>query len=92
MAAGIKRPPGALPLAMRLGLMAVGIGGAADVLFHVAPAEWHMSLDGYGGAGEQAFHVVTPVGMCVTLLSGASSSSTHGHFPGRAALPTGVAL
>ncbi len=73
---GIKRLFRAIPLLMRLGFITIGVGGAADVVLHGAPAEWHMATAGFGEAGEQVFHVVTLIGMCMILL-GVLTSRSH---------------
>jgi hypothetical protein len=57
-----------LPRVMRLGLLILVIGGTLDLLYHAAPPGWTMRLDGYLGADAVGAHLVTLLGMVVTLL------------------------
>lgn len=58
----------ALPFLMRLGLLIFALGGALDLLYHGAPMAWIGTLEGYLGEGAFLAHVVTLVGMVVTML------------------------
>jgi hypothetical protein len=57
-----------LPHIMRLGLLILVIGGTLDLLYHAAPPGWTMRLDGYLGADGVGAHLLTLLGMVVTLL------------------------
>jgi hypothetical protein len=57
-----------LPRVMRLGLLILVIGGTLDLLYHAAPPGWAMRLDGYLGADGVGAHLLTLLGMVVTLL------------------------
>jgi hypothetical protein len=57
-----------LPRVMRLGLLILVIGGLLDLLYHAAPPGWAMRLDGYLGADGVGAHLLTLLGMVVTLL------------------------
>jgi hypothetical protein len=57
-----------LPGLMRLGVLILAIGGALDLLYHAAPPGWTMQLDGYLGTDGVGAHLLTLVGMVVTLL------------------------
>jgi hypothetical protein len=58
----------ALPGLMRLGVLILAIGGMLDLLYHAAPPGWALQMDGYLGADGVGAHVVTLLGMVVTLL------------------------
>jgi hypothetical protein len=58
----------ALPPVMRMGVLILAAGGTLDVLYHAAPAGWAIGLDNYLGAQGTGAHVVTLLGMVVTLL------------------------
>ncbi len=58
-----------LPLTMRIGLVVVLFGGALDILFHTAPAFWAPSLTAILGAEGIWAHLVTLVGMVITLIA-----------------------
>jgi hypothetical protein len=57
-----------LPGLMRLGVLILAIGGALDLLFHATPPGWTMQLDGYLGTDGVGAHLLTLLGMVVTLL------------------------
>jgi hypothetical protein len=57
-----------LPFLMRLGVVILAIGGALDLLYHAAPPGWSMQLDGYLGTDGVGAHLLTLLGMVVTLL------------------------
>jgi len=57
-----------LPGPMRLGVLILVIGAALDVLYHAAPPGWAMQLDGYLGSEGVGAHLLTLLGMVVTLL------------------------
>ena len=57
-----------LPGLMRLGVLMVAAGGASDLLYHAAPLAWAMPLDTYLGRHGAGAHVLTLLGMIVTLL------------------------
>jgi hypothetical protein len=58
----------AFPPLMRVGLLILVAGGTLDLLYHAAPMAWAMELDQYLGEHGAGAHVVTLVGMVVTLL------------------------
>ncbi len=58
----------ALPLLMRIGVLMLATGGTLDLLYHAAPVGWEMELDHYLGVAGTGAHVVTLLGMVVTLL------------------------
>jgi hypothetical protein len=70
-----------LPGLMRLGVLILAIGGALDLLYHAAPPGWAMQLDGYLGSDGVGAHLLTLLGMVVTLLGlfarRASARSAH---------------
>ena len=70
-----------LPSLMRLGVLILVIGGALDLLYHAAPLGWTMQLDGYLGTDGVGAHLLTLLGMVVTLLGlfarRASARVTH---------------
>jgi hypothetical protein len=57
-----------LPLVLRMGLLLLATGGTLDLLYHAAPPGWAMDLQGYLGRHGEGAHVLTLVGMVVTLL------------------------
>ena len=57
-----------LPGLMRLGVLILVIGAILDLLYHTAPPGWAMLLDGYLGSDGVGAHLVTFLGMVVTLL------------------------
>jgi hypothetical protein len=57
-----------LPGLMRLGVLILAIGAVLDLLYHTAPPGWAMQLDGYLGSDGVGAHLVTLLGMVVTLL------------------------
>jgi hypothetical protein len=57
-----------LPHIMRLGLLILVIGGMLDLLYHAAPPGWALQMDGYLGADGVGAHLLTLLGMVVTLL------------------------
>lgn len=58
----------ALPLVMRVGVLILVAGGSLDLLYHVAPLAWTVDLDRHLGAQGMGAHILTLVGMIVTLL------------------------
>ncbi len=58
----------ALPGLMRLGVLILAIGGMLDLLYHAAPPGWAVQMDGYLGTDGIGAHVVTLIGMVITLL------------------------
>jgi hypothetical protein len=58
----------ALPALMRLGVIILAIGGLLDLFYHAAPPGWALQMDGYLGTDGMGAHVVTLLGMVVTLL------------------------
>ena len=57
-----------LPGLMRLGMLTLAAGGAADLLYHAAPVGWAVYLGRYLGMHGAGAHVLTLLGMVVTLL------------------------
>ena len=57
-----------LPGLMRLGVLILATGGALDLLYHAAPLGWAVQLDSYLGIHGAGAHLVTLLGMIVTLL------------------------
>ena len=57
-----------LPGIMRAGILILVIAAALDVGYHAAPAGWAMWMDGYLGKDGTGAHVMTLLGMVVTLL------------------------
>ena len=57
-----------LPPIMRLGILVLAIGGGLDLFYHAAPPGWAIPLDGYLGTDGVGAHLVTLLGMVVTLL------------------------
>ena len=57
-----------LPGLMRLDVLILVIGGGLDLLYHAAPPGWAMQLDGYLGSDGVGAHLLTLLGMVVTLL------------------------
>jgi hypothetical protein len=57
-----------LPRVMRLGMLVLAIGGGLDLFYHAAPLGWAMRLEGYLGTDGVGAHLVTLLGMVVTLL------------------------
>ena len=58
----------ALPPVMRMGMLVLAAGGAMDLLYHAAPPGWAVGLDSYLGRDGAGAHIVTLLGMIVTLL------------------------
>ena len=82
-----------LPRVMRLGLVVLAIGGGVDLFYHAAPPGWAMQLEGYLGTDAVGAHLVTLLGMVVTLLGlfapRASAHLAHAEIPpaeGRSAI------
>jgi hypothetical protein len=57
-----------LPGLMRVGVLILVIGGALDLLYHVAPPEWAIQLDVVLGPEAVVAHLMTLFGMIVTLV------------------------
>jgi hypothetical protein len=57
-----------LPGLMRLGVLILAIGGILDLLYHAAPPGWVIPLDVVLGSDGVGAHLVTLLGMVVTLL------------------------
>jgi hypothetical protein len=57
-----------LPVVMRLGLLILIAGACLDLLYHIAPPGWAMDLERYLGAQGENAHVVTLLGMLVTMF------------------------
>jgi len=57
-----------LPGLMRLGVLILATGGTLDLFYHAAPVGWAVHLDRYLGMHGAGAHVVTLLGMVVTLL------------------------
>jgi hypothetical protein len=53
---------------MRLGLLVLILGGGLDLLYHAASLDWALPLDTYLGRDGVGAHLVTFIGMIVTLL------------------------
>ena len=58
----------ALPPVMRIGVLVLATGGTLDLLYHAAPPALAIDMDRYLGAQGMGAHVVTLLGMLVTLL------------------------
>ncbi len=58
----------ALPTVMRMGVLILTAAGTSDLLYHAAPLAWAIDLDRYLGVHGAGAHVVTLLGMVVTLL------------------------
>jgi hypothetical protein len=57
-----------LPVLMRLGLLVLVLGAGLDLLYHAAPPGWTMWLDVTLGAHAVGAHLITLLGMVLTLL------------------------
>ncbi|HEU5097502.1 MAG TPA: hypothetical protein VFU22_00550 [Roseiflexaceae bacterium] len=57
-----------LPGLMRLGVLILAIGGVLDLLYHAAPPGWALQLDVVLGSDGVVAHLMTLLGMVVTLL------------------------
>ena len=57
-----------LPGLMRLGVLILVIGGGLDLLYHAAPPIWAVQLDVVLGPEGVIAHLMTLLGMVVTLL------------------------
>jgi hypothetical protein len=57
-----------LPPVMWIGLLILSAGGTLDLIYHAAPLVWTLELDHYLGAHGAGAHVITLIGMVVTLL------------------------
>ncbi len=57
-----------MPWLMRLGLVILVIGGALDIAFHASPASWIPLLEPVLGKEGYNAHLVTLVGMIITLI------------------------
>ncbi len=57
-----------LPGLMQFGLPVFAIGSLLDVLYHTAPLAWIETMDSYLGADGFLAHLVTLVGMVLTML------------------------
>lgn len=51
-----------------MGLLILAVGGVLDILYHTAPLSWSIVLDSYLGHEGMRAHVVTLIGMIVTLF------------------------
>ncbi len=56
-----------LPRLMQAGLVILALGGSLDMIYHTVPAGWLGPLEIYLGQEGYNAHVVTLVGMLVTL-------------------------
>ncbi len=57
-----------LPWLMQLGLVVLFIGGGLDVLYHVSPSDWTGTLELFLGREAYYAHLVTLIGMVITLV------------------------
>ena len=79
----------ALPGLMRLGVLILAIGGMLDLLYHAAPPGWAVQMDGYLGTDGIGAHVVTLIGMVITLLGVFAHRSRGGVAHGEIAASEG---
>jgi hypothetical protein len=56
-----------LPRLMQVGLVILALGGSLDLIYHAAPSGWIGTLEIYLGQDGYNAHVVTLIGMLVTL-------------------------
>ncbi|MFO7167202.1 MAG: hypothetical protein DIU80_004160 [Chloroflexota bacterium] len=56
-----------LPRLIQLGVLVLAIGVALDLLAHAAPPAWSVQLSGFLGADGSRAHVVTLLGMVLTV-------------------------
>ena len=56
-----------LPVMMRLGLLVLACGATLDMVYHVAPPGWSMDLQQYLGPHGEDAHLVTLLGMIMTV-------------------------
>ncbi len=70
-----------LPLVMRIGLIVVLFGGALDILFHTAPSPWVPTLEAILGSGGYWAHVVTLIGMIITIVGMLVAAYRHRMHP-----------
>ncbi len=56
-----------LPRLMQAGLVILVVGGGLDIIYHASPSEWIGTLEIYLGPDGYYAHVVTLIGMVVTL-------------------------
>ena len=68
-----------LPSLMRMGVLILLIGGTLDLCYHALPPAWAMWMDRYLGSDGTLAHLMTLLGMVVTLL---------GLFAYRASMPS----
>ncbi len=64
----VRQELGALPGLMRLGLLILIVGGALDIVYHTAPQAWMGTLNLYLGYEGSRAHLVTFIGMALTLV------------------------
>ena len=57
-----------LPGIMRLGLLMLACGATLDLAFHAAPPGWSMDLQQYLGQHGEDAHLVTLLGMIMTVV------------------------
>ena len=57
-----------MPVLMRWGLVVFALGGSLDLLYHSAPASWTPSVELCLGRDGLLAHLVTLLGMVVTML------------------------
>ncbi len=57
-----------LPRVMQLGLIILAVGGSLDIIYHAFPSDWIGSLEIYFGRDGYNAHIVTLIGMLVTLV------------------------
>ncbi len=63
----VRRELAGLPGLMRLGLLILIVGGALDIVYHTAPPAWMNTLNFYLGSEGSRAHLVTFIGMALTL-------------------------
>ncbi len=70
-----------LPLVMRIGLIIVVFGGALDVVFHASPSSWTSTLQMVLGSEGYWAHIVTLIGMIITLVGMLLAAYRHRIHP-----------
>ncbi len=80
----VRQELAGLPVLMRLGLLVLVAGGALDVVYHTAPQAWMGTLNLYLGYEGARAHLVTFIGMVLTLAgvlmrSGLPALRRHSH-------------
>ncbi len=63
----VRQELAGFPGLMRLGLVVLIVGGALDVVYHTAPQAWMGTLNFYLGYEGSRAHLVTFIGMAITL-------------------------